>query len=442
LSRTTIRNVAIGPRKIDTMNQARPLRFLPCALFSATCLAAALLGVLHPVLSKQIKIELQKRPDEDLIAAHLKRERDALLALHKIQQDPTLETVSRVAQSLRGSTPDVKKGESESIKDYANAQYYGSISLGNPPQSFQVIFDTGSSNLWVPKVGCSHCGNPFFGKKSKYDHETSQSYEEDGGDFEIMYGSGSVNGFFSKDSVTLADDIVVTGQRFAEVQDAGGLGMAYALGKFDGILGMGFTSISVDNTPTVFENAIKQHDVDQPVFAFYLGDNGPGELTFGGYDPAKFEGDLVYVKLLEATYWEIALDSVSAGSYHSDPNEDGSPTTAIIDSGTSLITGPTKDISQLALAVGAKPNFMGEYTIDCNKVDEIGDIVFTIDGNDYKIPGKNAIIQAQGTCLFAFMGIDFPKPGPQWILGDVFMRQYYTVFNYLDQTIGFAKAVK
>jgi hypothetical protein len=71
-----------------------------------------------------------------------------------------------------------------------------------------------------------------------------------------MYGSGSVTGFFSKDSVTLADDIVVKSQRFAEVADAGGLGMMYFLGKFDGILGLAFTSISIGNTTTVFENAI------------------------------------------------------------------------------------------------------------------------------------------------------------------------------------------
>lgn len=215
--------------------------------------------------------------------------------------------------------------------------------------------------------------------------------------------------------------------------------MAYALGKFDGILGLGFTAISIDQTPTVFENAIKQGKLDQPIFAFYLGDNAPGELTFGGYDEDKFEGDINTVKLDQATYWQIALDGISAGDYHKDGTEQ---ITAIVDSGTSLITGPKAEITQLARAVGATPNIMGEYTIDCAKVDQVPDVVFTISGVEYTVPGKNTVIQAQGICLFAFMGMDIPAPGPQWILGDVFMRQYYTIFNYADETIGFAKAKK
>lgn len=361
-----------------------------------------------------------------MVLAHIKRERDALMTFY--ESSPVMEK-RYLRKELQGT-------ESEVIKDYANAQYYAVVEVGSPPQSFQVIFDTGSSNLWVPKVGCTHCGNPFFGKKHKYDHDKSTSYAEDGGDFEIRYGSGSVSGFFSSDSVTLADDLIIEGQRFAEVTDAGGLGMAYSFGKFDGILGLGFSSISIDNAPTVFENAIKQNVVDQPVFSFYLGDNGPGELTFGGYDSSKFEGDLTFVKLSAATYWQIQLDGVSVGDEFT---ADGDMT-AIVDSGTSLMVGPKKQVAKLANVLGAKRNVVGEYTVDCSMVDDLPDLTIQIGGKDYVIPGKDIIIQAQGTCLLAFMGMDFPAGGPSWILGDVFMRSYYTVFNYIDESVGFAKS--
>jgi len=402
------------------------------------------------VASAKVSVTLHKRPNDELIAAHLKRERDALYQILHLNKEEEKEKANRNLRSApghndvndddaAGTVTVLRKSESEIIKDYGNAQYFGIVEIGTPPQSFEVIYDTGSSNLWVPKVGCTHCGLPFISHKSKYDEDKSSTYEQDGADFEIMYGSGSVKGFFSKDDVTLADDIVIDGQIFAEVTDAGGLGVAYSLGKFDGILGLGFSSISVGGATTVFENAIKQNKVDLPIFSFYLGDNQDGELTFGGYDSSKFEGELKYVKLEAATYWEITMDSIKAGDYKKEGTDDDK-VTAIVDSGTSLITGPKTEIVKLAAAVGATPNIMGEYTIDCAKVDDIPDVVFTIDGTEYSIPGPKTVIQAQGTCLFAFMALDIPAPGPQWILGDVFMRQYYTVFNYHDKTVGFAKA--
>ena len=129
-----------------------------------------------------------------MVAAHLKRERDGLYeALHLGKTDAT--TNSRNLRAGEGSVA-LKDSESVVIKDYANAQYFGVVEIGTPPQSFEVIFDTGSSNLWVPKVGCTHCGLPFISHKSKYDDSKSSTYEADGEDFEIMYGSGSVKGFF------------------------------------------------------------------------------------------------------------------------------------------------------------------------------------------------------------------------------------------------------
>ena len=139
---------------------------------------------------------------------------------------------------------------------------------------------------------------------------------------------------------------------------------------------------------------------------------------------------------MKATYWEIKLDAISAGSA-SFKDE----TSAIVDSGTSLIAGPTLLVQQLAESIGAKKNVMGQYTIDCSLIPSIPDIVFTINGKDYPLSGKDCVIQSQNICLFAFMGIDIPMPDPKWILGDVFMRRYYTVFDYGQKQIGFAEVV-
>jgi hypothetical protein len=89
------------------------------------------------------------------------------------------------------------------------------------------------------------------------------------------------------------------------VTDASGLGSAYKLGKFDGILGLAFPILSVNGFPTVFQNLYESGSLDQGVFAFYLGnsEDDVGELTLGGIDSERYVGDLVYVPLSAQTYW-------------------------------------------------------------------------------------------------------------------------------------------
>jgi len=257
----------------------------------------------------------------------------------------------------------------------------------------------------------------------------------DGAPFAIQYGSGAVSGTFQQETVTLADGIHVENQKFASIHDAGGMGIAYAFGMFDGILGLGFDSISVGGVETVFHNAMEQGLVDESMFAFYLGDNRDGELTWGGYDEDHFKGEIKWVDLSEQSYWRVAIDGISMGAYQS------GPTDAIIDSGTSLITGPSKDITAIAHHIGAKKTITGQFTVDCDTLDDIPDIEWTLGGTPYVVPGKNLVLQSAGLCIFAMMGIDFPSPGPKWILGDVFMRTYYTIFDYDKARVGLAVAV-
>jgi len=394
----------------------------PLAIASALSLASSA----YAAEDGLVRLKLKKRPNHEIITAHLEREREAL----RLRESPTgaFAEQAAAAHALAGVGAGEGKSENIVIKDYSNAQYYGEILLGSPPQKFTVIFDTGSSNLWVPQLDCRNCGH---GAKSEYDHGRSSTYTHDGSLFHIRYGSGDVLGHFSKDRLTLGEDIVIEDQQFAEVSNAGGLGAAYTRGKFDGILGLGFDGLSLGGA-TPFSNAVQQNTVAFSVFAFYLGDEQDGELTMGGYDTSKYTGDITWISLSEPKYWLIDVDNVSFGSYSS------GITNAIVDSGTSLITGPKHEISQIAASVGARGNFVGQYVIDCHKVSALPDLEFVINGKEFVVPGAELVIEAGGTCLFALMAMDVPH-GPKWIFGDVFMRQYYTIFDYGNERVGLAE---
>ncbi|GMI42207.1 hypothetical protein TeGR_g6485 [Tetraparma gracilis] len=322
------------------------------------------------------------------------------------------------------------------IKDYQNSQYFGQMSVGTPGQSFDVIFDTGSANLWVPAKDCTNCGGRIVGRKHKYDRTASSTYVVDDAAFAIEYGSGPVSGNWSVDTANMGG-FDIEAQRFAEVKDASGLGIAYKLGKFDGILGLAFDTISIDKTPTPFKNLMDQGKIDRGVFSFYLGktDGADGELVIGGIDESHFDGALFWMPVSRVGYWQLDLDDVSMSGLSV-----GADAQAIVDSGTSLLTGPSDAVRTLASIVGAKRNVVGEYLVDCDATHP--DLTFRIGRRDFTLTSEEYVIRAsEDSCLFAILAMDIPPPGgPLWILGDVFMRKWYTVFDYEHEQLGFALA--
>lgn len=327
---------------------------------------------------------------------------------------------------------------SETLQDYMDAQYFGPVSIGTPPQSFKVVFDTGSANLWVPSkrsnLFCLAC--KFH---STYNYAQSSTYRVNGTSMAIRYGTGKVAGIISYDNVSIAG-LMVNKQPFGEMSKMSLI--PFALSKFDGILGMGFQSISVRGLPPVFVNLVRQGVITLPVFAFWLrkgsSSNYGGELHLGGIDSSRFTGDIVYANLTSKTYWQFRLDGVQINEANMGMCHSGCQ--AIADTGTSLLVGPTTEISYLNLKLGATKNFMGQYIFNCNSVSSLPNVSLVISGARLTLSPRHYVMNIKGVCLSGFAGIDLPNP--LWILGDVFLTKYYSIFDMSSSPprVGFAES--
>ncbi|KAK9706390.1 hypothetical protein RND81_07G121100 [Saponaria officinalis] len=453
---------------------------------------------------------------------------------------------SFIPNYLLGDYRDVNGTDIVALKNYMDAQYFGEIGIGTPPQKFTVVFDTGSSNLWVPSSKCYFSIACYF--HSYYKSRASRTYKKRKY-AAIKYGTGAISGFFSKDNVEVGD-VIVKNQEFIEATSEPGI--IFAVAHFDGILGLGFQEISVGNAVPVWNNMIKQGLIKEPVFSFWLNRNPQaeegGEIVFGGVDPNHFLGTHTYAPVTRKGYWQFDMGDVLIGGKTTGYCSGGCA--AIADSGTSLLAGPTAIITQINHAIRASgvrnneckavvkqygqtmvdllisqespekvcsriglctfdgkksvsmgiesvldkehsenspggsrdsmcsvcemsvvwmqnqlhqnvtqeraishvdelcermPNQIGETVVDCNNLSRMPSVAFTIAGKQFELSPEEYVLKigtgSAAQCISGFTAMDIPPPrGPLWILGDIFMGRYHTVFDFGNLRVGFAEA--
>ncbi|KAL5281087.1 hypothetical protein ACFFRR_004856 [Megaselia abdita] len=319
----------------------------------------------------------------------------------------------------------------EPMNNFEDLSYYGNITIGTPPQSFSVLFDSGSSNLWIPSSNCNKTDEACL-VHAEYNSSASSTYVANGEAFEIMYGSGALTGYVSQDVVTVSG-ITINNQVFAEATNPG---PNFITTKFDGIFGLGFQEIAVDNIVPPFYSMVWQELLPASIFSVWLDRNSSnpngGEVIFGGSDSSKYSGEIKYVPISQAGYWQFNMDGGSVGGFEFCSGG----CQAICDTGTSLIGAPYAALETIQNAANVDNN----GNVDCNQVDNLPVIVFYMNGHKFELEGKDYITyNTQDGVTTCSLGV-FWNEG-QWILGDVFIGKYYTEFDYGNMRIGFAPVV-
>ncbi|CAE6463645.1 unnamed protein product [Rhizoctonia solani] len=416
---------------------------------STLALACAAAGIASAVpvansAPQGISIALQKRSSArtslakdgviqpDALARHIEQvERKYTRGNHAYKQRTGTDLFANLgrAKSKRQSVP---------LTDEQDELWAGEISIGTPGQKFLIDFDTGSADLWIPSSNCQSQGcqskNVYTSSLSSTAKEVTTSQK-----FSISYGDGSTaSGPVYTDTVSAgvlsAKKSSFKSQSFSAVTSESS---SFSDDPSDGIMGLAFSSISSIGAPTFIENLASQGAISSSVFSMYLAANN-SELYLGGTNSTLYTGDITYSNLTSRTYWLTnGSSSVSETEAYSGP--------MIIDSGTTLIVGEKRSVDAWWEQVDNAsrcPSFVcgasGYYLFPCSSPPNV---TFEFGGGSYSVNPDNFNIGSVDSfgeiCVGGIVGSS-GVPDHAWIVGDVFMRNVYTVFDEANSRVGFA----
>ena len=361
------------------------------------------------------------------IAIDMIKTRDYSQSLFNRNKNKKIET-----SFLQNTLSLTKSSTTIPIKNYQNSLYTGIISIGTPAQSFPMIFDTGSSSLLIAS---NECKSDYCKKQKSYDHSKSSSYEQGTITSRITFGTGRIETQFSKDKVSLGP-IEVKSVCIGEILKEEG--EVFDQSQFSGIVGLSYPSLSIKEQIPLFDSIIESKELDKNVMTFYYSKNQgqKGQMTIGYIDDTKYKGDIKYYTVIEKKYWSIKLTDILVNGTSLGVCSDLNPCSGIIDTGTSIISGPSADVDKLLNQLPNDADCSGkgpEITFKFGDGEE-----YTLHSNEYN---ENIIVDHRMECTSLFDTIELPRTnGPAWIIGEVFMKKYYTIFDRDSDRVGFALA--
>ncbi|KAK2196981.1 bifunctional Aspartic peptidase A1 family/Aspartic peptidase domain superfamily/Peptidase family A1 domain [Babesia duncani] len=335
------------------------------------------------------------------------------------------------------------------LLNFQNSQYFGEIYVGNPPNKFVVVFDTGSSQLWIPSTACKSIGCKNHRQFDPSKSSTFEPFRDENGEVSnayIQYGTGECVLSLGYDTVRIGS-LEIKGQSIGLTTQES----EHPFGDlpFDGLVGLGFQDNDFKESPPIFDSIINQVCNSNVVFtfqkllkrnlvAFYMSKDvdRPGCLSFGSVDPKYIlKGHSSWwFSVVSTDYWIIEMDTILIGEMEARMPK----VNAAIDTGSSLISGPSEIILPLLDTLNVAE--------DCSNVDNLPklSLVFVdILGRRIKfdLTPQDYVIKEDNACSVGIIPLDIPPPkGPLFVIGVNFIRKYVTIFDRDSMTVGFVPA--
>ncbi|PPQ63733.1 hypothetical protein CVT24_004242 [Panaeolus cyanescens] len=341
------------------------------------------------------------------------------------------------------------------VNQGGDASYFGSVSIGTPAQTFNVILDTGSSDLWVTDTTCQNCDRvtPLFDSSKSSSFKASSGFNSD---IVIHYGSGAVGGTLSSDTVTMGGFTLPSQAFLTADRITDGL----LDGSVSGIMGLAFDTIASTQATPFWQKLAQDGQFTDPEMAFWLTrvtdarsqtDERPGGVfTLGGTNTTLFSGDVEFHDLTgQPSFWLLTLSGVTVQG-KSVQITSGDSALSAIDTGTTLIGGPSNDVAAIWAAVpGSAPSQFnqGFFTFPCNTDVTVtlsfGGKAWAINTQDMNLGPESPT--GNGPCAGAIFDLSqgsniSPGSGnPNWVVGDTFLKNVYSVFRMTPPSVGFAQ---